>query len=49
MLCSAVEQDDSPGQQQIDNLHAKFVGVIEQLYHDHRHLIGWDNRPLKIV
>lgn len=43
-----VIQSDRPQPKEIDRLHALFLQEMQQLYEDHRHLIGWQNRQLAI-
>lgn len=46
---TAVKQADNPSQSEVDDLHAKFVQAIRDMYMEHRGQLGWEHRPLEII
>ena len=47
--CFAVQQNDDPSEAEVSEVQARLITAITELYYQHRHLIGWENRPLTIV
>ena len=46
----AVKQEDNPGQETIDALHAQYVAALLKLFDNHKHLIpGFEKKQLRVV
>lgn len=44
-----VKQCDEPTDAQISQTHDQLTSALVGLYDQHKHLLGWENRPLQIV
>jgi len=44
-----VSKTDQPTSQQIDKVHQQYMDSLREMYDKHKHLIGWQGRPLNIV
>ena len=51
VMVPAVQQRDSPSQEQIDKLHAQFTAALKKLFDDNKHLLGpvWAKKQLIII
>lgn len=46
----AVTQKDHPTQEEIDQLHARFVAATLDLFNEHKHMMpGWETKTLTVV
>ncbi|KAH3744582.1 type-2 diacylglycerol acyltransferase [Pelomyxa schiedti] len=39
----------SPTDQQVAEVHTRFVAEITRLFEDHKHLVGWEDRKLQVM
>eukprot|EP00308_Calcidiscus_leptoporus_P022171 CAMPEP_0119365672 /NCGR_PEP_ID=MMETSP1334-20130426/12588_1 /TAXON_ID=127549 /ORGANISM="Calcidiscus leptoporus, Strain RCC1130" /LENGTH=354 /DNA_ID=CAMNT_0007381705 /DNA_START=132 /DNA_END=1196 /DNA_ORIENTATION=+ len=45
----SVEHIEHPSQQQVDELHEKYLQAIQQLFDKHRAALGWNHKTLRVV
>ena len=50
VLGDAVDKQENPSKQYVDEIHAQVVEALKQLYYKHRHVLpGWEHRELAIL